>query len=114
MSAFRPIQLALIATAASAMLAGPVSAANQPWRVEILAPRVVASGCANVISTTARGAVQRCLAKAGVTPLPFEDFVATANAVCKTTHVATSVVTPTLVGFVYSIRLSSILKPACA
>ena len=92
---------------------GPAYAVNQPWRVEQIPSRAPAVGCANVIAQTAREAVQRCLAKVGVSPLPFEDFIVTAGVVCKTTQVATAVNNTALVGYVYSLRLSRVLRPAC-
>ena len=111
-------RLALIGgmvTAMAAATANPAAAINQPWKVEVLVPRKLATGCAAVIAQTARDAVRRCLAKVGVagTMLPLEDFAVTAGPVCKTTHVVTSNLTPTLIGYVYSNKLSPILRPSC-
>jgi hypothetical protein len=105
--------LALLGGIAAALAAGPAAAQNVPWAIQVIpatGPRTPAVGCQAVISTTARGAVQRCLAKVGVTPLLLTDFVATAAPVCKTTHVATS---SRGTGYVYSNQLSRILRPAC-
>ena len=105
-------RLALIGGIAAAMAAGPAAAQiNVPWVIQVMPARTPAVGCQGVISTTARGAVQRCLAKVGVTPIQFADFVVTAAPVCKTTHVAISSLGT---GYVYSNQLSRILRPACA
>ena len=107
-------RLALIGGIAAAMAAGPAAAQNVPWVIQVMPARTLVVGCVGVTSTTARGAVQRCLARVGVTPIPFADFVATAAPVCQTTHVATAVLDPRRVGYIYSISLSRILRPACA
>jgi hypothetical protein len=104
-------RLALLGGIAAALAAGPAAAQNVPWVIQVFPARTLAVGCQGVISTTARGAVQRCLAKVGVTPIPFTDFAVTAGPVCKTTHVAISSLGT---GYVYSNQLSRILRPACA
>lgn len=104
-------RLALIGAIAAGAAAPAAAANNVLWVIHVMPARTPAIGCLLVISETARGAVKRCLANVGVTPLPFEDFVVTAAPVCKTTHVATSIKGT---GYVYSIKLSKILKPSCA
>src|SRR6187399_2927675 len=64
----------------------PAISQNVPWVVETMPSRTPVETCKAVINQTARGAVQRCLGKVGVV-IPFEDFIATATPVCKTTHV---------------------------
>jgi hypothetical protein len=103
-------RLALLGGIAAALAAGPAAAQNVPWAIQVMPARTPAVGCRAVISPTARGAVERCLAKVGVTPIQFTDFVATATPVCKTTHVAIS---SRGTGYVYSNQLSRILRPAC-
>jgi hypothetical protein len=100
-----------IAAALAAMAASPAAAQNVPWVIQVMPARTLAVGCQAVISLTARSAVERCLAKVGVTPIQLTDFVATATPVCKTTHVAIS---SKGIGYVYSNQLSRILRPACA
>ena len=104
-------RLALLGGSAAALAAGPAAAQNVPWGIRVVPARTPAVGCRGGISTTARGAVQRCLAKVGVTPIQFTDFAVTAGPVCKTTHVAISSLGT---GYVYSNQLSRILRPACA
>jgi len=106
--------LALIAGIAAAMVAGPAASQSVPWSIQVMPARTPVVGCQAVMSPTARNAVQRCLAKVGVTPILFPDFVATAAPVCQTTHVATAILDPTQVGYIYSIGLSRLLRPACA
>ena len=67
-------RLALLGGIAAALAAGPAAAQNVPWVIQVFPARTPAVGCRGVISTTARGAVQRCLAKVGVTPIHVHRF----------------------------------------
>lgn len=93
----------------SVAISGTVQAQNVPWQVVVMPARTPISNCRNVISQTAREAVQRCLAKAGIV-LPFADYIVSAAPVCKTKYAATSTKGT---GYVYSQALAPILTPAC-
>ena len=111
----RASRLGMIAGMAFALTgaAMPAIAQNVPWVVETVPSRTPVETCKAVINQTARGAVQRCLGKVGVV-IAFDDFVATAAPVCKTTHVATTIENNvTRVGYIYSNKLSAIMRPAC-
>jgi hypothetical protein len=88
---------------------GAAHAQTVTWLVQTYPARLPVNSCKAVSSMTARGAVQKCIAKVGIA-LPFSDSVVTAAPVCQTTHVAISSLG---VGYVYSKVLARTLTPAC-